>query len=228
MRDIAAADSLTWIGGLLDLQAVLGLASDSVEVEATDSLTMPPDAAVPSGATLAETAAELSMQSASLAARLAHRSLWAAPVITGGFDWGDPTQDHGGPLPTFGFGLGLPLFDRNRGGIAQAEAARERANAELAVARIEARTEIAHGTRERESALARVRRDQAVVTSAERVAAMSLTAYREGAAALPNVMEAQRTARDVVRQYIDDLAAAWIATAELRVLALSPSTTSPP
>ena len=226
--NVAAADSLTWIGALLDLQAVLGRASDSVEVDASDSLAMPPDAPPPSVATLGETAAALALQSASLAARLARRSLWPVPVITGGFDWGDPTQSHGGPLPTFGIGVGLPLFDRNRGGIAQADAARERANAELALASIEARTEIAHGTRERASALARVRRDRAVVASAERVAAMSLTAYREGAAALPNVMEAQRTARDVMRQYIDDLAAAWIATAELRVLALSSTTTSPP
>jgi outer membrane protein TolC len=48
---------------------------------------------------------------------------------------------------------------------------------------------------------------------------MALTAYREGASTLASVLEAQRTARDVLGQYIDDLAAAWIATAELRALA---------
>lgn len=226
--NVAAADSLTWLGALLDLQAALGLASDHVEVSATDSLTMPPEASVPGAVTLGETAASLTLESATLAARLEHRSLWASPMLTGGFDWGDPTQNHGGPLPTFGLGIGLPLLDRNRGAIAQAEAERTRAEAELTLARIEARTEIAHGTHEWQNAMARVRRDQAVVTSAERVAAMSLTAYREGAAALPNVLEAQRTARDVMGQYIDDLAAAWIAAAELRVLALTPSTTSQP
>jgi outer membrane protein TolC len=51
---------------------------------------------------------------------------------------------------------------------------------------------------------------------------MALTAYREGASSLPNVLEAHRTARDVLAQYIDDLAAAWIATAELRVFSLTP------
>jgi hypothetical protein len=35
------------------------------------------------------------------------------------------------------------------------------------------------------------------------------------------VLEAQRVARDVLGQYIDDLAAAWVATAELRVFSLS-------
>jgi outer membrane protein TolC len=62
-----------------------------------------------------------------------------------------------------------------------------------------------------------------VVESANRVAAMSMTAYREGAATLPNVLEAQRNARDILAQYIDDLARAWIATATLRALTLTAS-----
>jgi outer membrane protein TolC len=56
---------------------------------------------------------------------------------------------------------------------------------------------------------------------------MSLTAYREGAASLTNVLEAQRSARDVLANYVDDLADAWIATAELRVLALPPAAIQP-
>jgi outer membrane protein TolC len=96
------------------------------------------------------------------------------------------------------------------------------------LAQVEARNDIAHATRERENALARATRDQTLVTSANRVVAMSLTAYQEGASSLANVLEAQRTARDVLSQYIDDLAAAWIATAELRALAASASPTSRP
>src|SRR6185312_8689609 len=150
-----------------------------------------------------------SLQSAVAAVRLQHRSIWSSPSLSLGVEYGDPSQT--GLLPTFGIGVGLPLFDRNRGQIAQAEAERIRASAELTVAQVEARNEIAHGTRERANA----------------VAAMALTAYREGASALPNVLEAQRSARDVLGQYIDDLAAAWIATAELRVLALTPTSVSP-
>jgi len=131
-------------------------------------------------------------------------------------------------LPTFGLGIGLPVFDRNRGAIAQAEAERVRAAAELTLAQVEARNQIAHSLRQRENALARSERDQRLVVSANRVAAMSLTAYREGAASLPNVLEAQRNARDVLAQYIDDLTAAWIATAQLRVLALAPSSNGQP
>ncbi|HVX41481.1 MAG TPA: TolC family protein [Gemmatimonadaceae bacterium] len=222
----AAADSLDWMSALLDLQAVLGLTSERLEISATDSLGEPPDVPTPGVATLNETAADLSLQSATLAARLQRRSLWASPTISAGIEHGAP--DEPGLLPTVGIGIGLPLFDRNRGAIAEADAERARAQAELTLARVEARSDIAHATRERVNALVRVVRDRAVVASADRVASMSLTAYREGASSLPNVLEAQRNAREVLAQYIDDLAAAWIATAELRVLALTPSTTSQP
>jgi len=52
---------------------------------------------------------------------------------------------------------------------------------------------------------------------------MSLTAYRAGAVSLPNVFEAQRNAREVLAQYIDDVAAAWIAGSTLRVFTITTS-----
>ncbi len=217
--NVAAGDSLTWLSALLDLQAVLGMTGAQLEIRTLDSLGTPPEAASMAGATLNEAAASLSLESASLSARLQHRSIWSTPSIALGVEYHDP---HGqtGLLPTFGIGLGLPLFDRNRGAIAQAEAERTRAAAELTLAQVTARNDILHAQRERQSAVARVARDRAVVASAQRVVAMSLTAYREGASSLPNVLEAQRTARDVLTQYLTDLADAWVATAELRVLAI--------
>jgi len=222
-ENVAAADSLTLVSSLIDLQVVLGILSDQVSVEPTDSLTFPPPAAVtPSTQPLAIAAATLSLQSATLAARLQRRSIIPTPTISFGFEQGDPSQT--GILPTFGIGIGLPLFDRNRGGIAQAEAERVRAAAELSLTQLETTTELARATREYTNALARADRDRQLITDAERVAAMSLTAYREGASALPNVLEAQRSARDVLAQYIDDLAAAWVAAAELRVFSLTSGT----
>jgi cobalt-zinc-cadmium efflux system outer membrane protein len=223
--NIAAGDSLTLVSSLLDLQAVLGMTSERLEINATDSLTAPPSAPMP-GATLSETAAGMSLESATLAARLQHRSVLSTPSVALGFENHDPDQP--GLLPTFGLGFALPLFDRNRGAIAQAEAERVRAAAELTLVRVETRNQIAHALRQRENAIARVERDRQLVTSANRVAAMSLTAYREGAASLPNVLEAQRNARDVLATYIDDLTSAWIATAELRVLAIAPSANPEP
>ncbi|MEP6495095.1 MAG: TolC family protein [bacterium] len=219
--NVAAGDSLTWTSTLLDLQGVLGMVSDRIEINVSDSLAAPPPATVAGQFTLIEAAASRSLESATLVARLQHRSIWSTPSVSLGFEYHDPGGQTG-ILPTFGLGIGIPLFDRNRGAIAQAEAERARAAAELALARVETKNRITHAVRERENALSRVTRDQQVMTSANRVVTMSLTAYREGASSLPNVLQAQRTARDVLTQYIDDLAAAWIATAELRVLALAP------
>jgi len=216
----AAGDSLELVSALLDLQGVLGMRSETLDVIATDSLVAPPEAIAARPVTLGEAAASLSLESATLSARLQRRSIWTTPSLSLGFEHGDPDQP--GILPTFGLGIALPLFDRNRGGIAQAEAERARAAAELTLAQVEARNQVAHATRERALAVARVARDQQVTASANRVAAMSLTAYREGASSLSNVIEAFRTSREVLAQYITDLAAAWIATAELRALGAAP------
>jgi outer membrane protein, heavy metal efflux system len=227
-ENVAAADSLVWISSLLDLQSVLGMVSDRLEIDATDSLTTPAAPVTPGATTLSESAATLSLESATLSAKLQHRSVFSTPSLSLGFEAHDPTDERRGPFPTFGLGIGLPLFDRNRGAIAQAEAERARAAAELTLARVQSHNEIAHALRERENALSKVTRDRVLVTSANTVVSKSLTAYREGASSLPNVLEAQRSARDVLSQYIDDLANAWIATAELRVLALTPSPSSKP
>src|SRR6185437_140193 len=93
------------------------------------------------------------------------------------------------------------------GQIAVAAAERDRAAAELALARQESQAAITQATRERAVALLRAQRDQQLLESAQRVADMSLEAYREGAVPLANVLEAQRSARDVLAQYIDDVAA---------------------
>jgi cobalt-zinc-cadmium efflux system outer membrane protein len=138
-----------------------------------------------------------------------------------GIETGDPSEP--GILPTVGLSIPLPLLNRNRGPIAQAEAEQARARAALALVQVQSRTEIARARRELAIATMKVERDRLLVTAANRVASMSLTAYREGASTLPNVLEAQRNAREVLAQYIDDLADAWIFAAELRVITLTPT-----
>lgn len=247
--NIAATDSLDYLSELLDLQAVMGMQFRDVEIVLTDSLTRPPastsgadslgfaDAAMPiatgdsmgvarpgapSAAPLSVAAAAAAARGAALATSAQRRSVWLAPTVTFGFETGDPSGSEPGILPTVGIGLPLPLFSRNRGGLAQARAEQTRAEAELQLARIESDAAIAHGERQLAIGLSKVRRDEALVSAADRVARMSLTAYREGASTLPNVLEAQRNARDVFAQYVADLAAAWIASATLRVLTLTP------
>src|SRR5438046_2854276 len=72
-------------------------------------------------------------------------------------------------------------------------------------------------------AVARLERDRRLLSSADRVAAMSLQAYAEGVVALPNVLEAQRNAREALARYIDDVAAANDAAAAVRLLTATES-----
>ncbi len=225
-ENTAAADSLTWISTLLDLQATLGYTSVNLEINAIDSLEMPPEARVPGQTTLSEDAASLALTAATLNAQ-ARTPFGLLPRRPSRSDSSTAMRTNRASCRRSDSDLSLPIFNRRRGEILVAEAEKIKAQAELALAQVEARNEIAHAIRERENALAKVARDRQLIASADRVASYSLVAYREGAASLPNVLEAQRSARDVRGQYIDDLAAAWIATAELRVLSLTPTTQLP-
>jgi cobalt-zinc-cadmium efflux system outer membrane protein len=220
----AINDSLDLLSALLSLQLVMGLGADSVQLALADSLGPPPrdTTTVPGALTLLEAAARADLEAAELAVRTERRNVFAAPSLVAGFETHDPSGGEPGTLPTFGISLPLPLFNRNRGPIVLAEAERDRARAALALAKIQASSQIARGLRERDLALARVTRDQQLVASATRVVAMSLIAYREGAATLSSVLQAQQDARDILRAYIEDLASAWNAVALIRLLSLTP------
>ncbi|PYO79363.1 MAG: hypothetical protein DMD63_04430 [Gemmatimonadetes bacterium] len=222
--NLAAVDSLTFVSTLFDLQAVMGLDTNAIAITPSDSLVMPTDTrtGVATFVTLPVAAAEQSLTAAELSVRAQRRSIFAPFSIQAGVEHGDPSER--GILPTFGVSIPLPILSRNRGAIAQAEAERERARAELALARFVTQTVIGRALRSRNLALERVQRDRLLVESASRVASMSLTAYREGAQGLPAVLEAQRNAREILTQYVDDVAEAWIATATLRLYDLRPVT----
>lgn len=226
----ASNDSLAFMSTLLSLQTLMGLSADSVAVTLADSLrpaspvsdtllatftgTSLPRAPVPPNVR----SAEASLRAAELAIVRERRSVLGVPAVSVGVEHGDPSGSEKGLLPVVGIVLPLPLLDRNRGPIAEATAERDRARAELALARLEARQRFLEGVREREQLLARVTRDSALVLRAQRVATRALTAYAEGASALPAVLEARRSAREVLAQYIDDVAALLIVTTELRAL----------
>jgi cobalt-zinc-cadmium efflux system outer membrane protein len=243
-RNAAATDSLTYMSSVLTVQTLMGLAADSTAIELVDSLRLAPVAtdamlreldsaaailmprltlaaspATLSSATPSVAAAEAALVAAELAVTRERRSIFGLPSVQAGVEWGDASEDPPNKLlPTVGISIPLPLFNRNGGAIAQARAERDRARAELAFTRLLVTQRLVEGQRERESLRIRVARDQALVASAERVAARSLTAYREGASALPAVLEARRTAREVLGQYIDDLAALLTIESELRAL----------
>jgi cobalt-zinc-cadmium efflux system outer membrane protein len=172
------------------------------------------------GATPSVAAAEANLQATELAITRERRSVFGITSFQLGVEWHDPTVDppENRKLAVVGLSVPLPLFNQNQGAIAQAYAERDRARAELTAARLTARQRLVEALNELASLRARVARDQELVVRADRVASKSLEAYREGASALPAVLEARRTAREVLGQYIDDLTALITLQAELRVL----------
>ncbi len=225
----SANDSLAALSALLELQRVMGLPAGRELIVLTDSLTAvtmpraggPPDSAAAAPAPLAVAAAEASMRGAASALAVENKSIFSTPSLSLGFDTHDPTGAEPGFLPTVGITVPLPLWSRRSGEIAVAQAGVFRAQAEFARAQRESQAAIARARRELEAAVARVARDQRLLTSADRVARMSLTAYAEGAAGIPTVLEAQRTARDALGHYVDDLAAAQNAAALLTLQTLT-------
>jgi cobalt-zinc-cadmium efflux system outer membrane protein len=220
--NLAAADSVSLISSIFDLQTVMGLDTNRISVMPSDSLTLPPSSPSPDAIpafTLPVAAAQQSLAAADLSVRVQRRSIFTPFSVQGGVEWGDPGQP--GLLPTVGLSIPLPLLNRNRGPIAQAEAERERARAQLALTLFETQATVGRAARQRSVALEKLQRDALLVESANRIVAMSLVAYREGAQALATVLEAQRNARDILSQYVSDLADVWIATATLRLYALT-------
>lgn len=218
----AALDSLQAASTLLALQAAMGLSSRDAAIVLADSLDG--DVAledVSAGTPLLVAAAEDAVRASDLALSREHKRRFGAPSLALGFERLEPGGSGNRPLPTVGLSMPFPLFNRNQAAIMAAEALRDRTTAELALVRVEATTALALAERERTVARTRLERAQALVGAADRVAALSLLAYREGASSLPTVLESQRSARDTRTQYVEAIGALRTATARLRLLALA-------
>jgi cobalt-zinc-cadmium efflux system outer membrane protein len=219
VENIAASDSLVAIAAVLNVQFVMGMSADQVTIALSDSLTpalLPvPDSGGGRGLTLQVAAASEALSSESQALLVAKRAAWAQPQVSVGVEGGDPLQKR--VLPAAGLSLPFPLFNSNGGATTLEMANVDRARAQLAVARRESDAAIAESRRAYAAAIARATRDRALLASADRVARLSLTAFAEGAEALPAVLEAQRSARDALSQYVDDVAATDAASAAVRL-----------
>lgn len=221
----AALDSVAAISALLDVQTMIGESADTIRISLADTLAPPAMPWVDSGGTgvvsrapLRVAAARAALDAANAELALERRSRFGVPSLTAGIEKGDPTGSQPQALPIVGVAVPIPFPGRNRGVIQVAEAERARVAATLSVIALESQRQIARARRDRAAASARVERDRSLLSTAERVAALALTAYREGASPLPNVLEARRSAREVMAQYIDDVAALWTAIAAERLV----------
>lgn len=212
LQGTTLTDSLAAVAAILDLQALMGIPSAHPTIVLADSLASLPAlapviAASGDAVPLRTAAAQADVQSRTASLAVERASRWAAPSITGGVEWHDPTGSEKGYLPTFGISIPVPLWDRNRGPILAAQAGVQRAQAELEAAEREGAAALAAAERNRAAAALSVERGRALLTHAERVVALSTRGYREGAFPITTVIDARRAARDVLRQYVQDLAA---------------------
>ncbi|HUP88751.1 MAG TPA: TolC family protein [Longimicrobiales bacterium] len=214
----ALTDSLLSITTALELQALMGMSAKSLEITAADSLdTDNHSNTISDVAPLRLTAAEqqVEIEKANVAAARAARL--PAPALRVGIEWHDPDDEDAKnkKKPLIGIAVPLPLWDRNRGPIEEARAAEARANAEVALVTLQTQNATLLAQQELSLARSRVQRGREVMADAQRVASLSLTAYREGAYTLANVLEAQRSARDAVRTFIEAMQAGRVAQAAL-------------
>ncbi len=113
----------------------------------------------------------------------------------------------------------LPLFDRNRGGIAEAIARLNQAKAELAMARQRLEGEIRQRLAIVEAQRKQIRllREQVIPPAQQAMEEMDL-AYRLGSQPYMNVLDAQRTLFELQEMLIDALTKGAQATAEIEQL----------
>ena len=218
----AALDSLGAASALLSVQSAMGLSSRSLAITVADSLDAGSTAVDSTdGTPLLVAAAEAASRAAELAVSLERGRLFLPPSLSFGFERQEPGGTGNQILPAIGMTIPLPLLNRNRAGVLVAQAQRDRSAAQLLLTRVEVSAALALADRERVIARERVVRTQSLVGVADRVAALSLLAYREGASTLQTVLEAQRSARDTRTQYVEAVGALRNATARLRLLALT-------
>jgi cobalt-zinc-cadmium efflux system outer membrane protein len=220
--NVASADSLEAVDTRLELQAAMGLRGDSAIVLLQDSLRSPlgsaPTDRTPIVSPPAVAAASAALTAAQQTLTFERRSVVGLPAIQLGAEGRDPTGSEKGILPTFGFVLPLPLFNRNGGAIATAHAEVTRAQADLAITRLAASAQLARAYRMLSVTQGRITRDSTVLAAATRNVAMTERAYAEGEMAIGDILEARRAQHDAQAQYVTDLVAANVGAALVRVL----------
>ncbi|MDQ2890620.1 MAG: TolC family protein, partial [Gemmatimonadota bacterium] len=220
--NIASADSVEAIDTRIELQTAMGVSGDTVAVALTDSLNVvsrviAAPASVPYAAPTVA-AAGAAVTAAEQTLLFQRRSVFSAPSIQFGADSRDPTNPDKGLLPTVGISLPLPFFNQNGGEIAAARAEVTRAQAALAIARLEASAQLSRAYRMQTVAEARLTRERAILDAATHNVSLVERAYAEGQMAISDILEARRAQRDAQSQYVTDLVAANVGAALVRVL----------
>lgn len=119
-------------------------------------------------------------------------------------------------------GVDVPLFNRNQGNIEAAKAERERATLEMQRVSLALQQATAPVLQSYASARAAAERyKKQTLPNATRAYTMYLQRYREGAAAYPQVLIAQRAVFQLQTSYVSALESVWVSATELQGLLLT-------
>ncbi len=133
-----------------------------------------------------------------------------------------------GPEARIEVGVRLPLFDRNQGNIAAAEAEILRAEREVERLELALRARLATAFNRYYDALRVVERyQQSVLPRAQRAYELYLASFRQMAASYPQVLIAQRTLFQVRTDYIASLVDLWQSVTDIRGMLLKGGLNAP-
>lgn len=166
-------------------------------------------------------AARVDLERARAVTTLARRQSFPDLFLRGGSAYNrERGEDTGRPVGwegTIEAGVSVPLFNRNAGGVAAARADETRAQAEVTRLELAFESRAASQFAEYLTALrdAEAYRTD-ILPRAEEAYRLYLTRYREGAAAYPQVLVAQRTFFEMSTEYLRSLNGAWRAALQLQ------------
>ncbi len=133
-----------------------------------------------------------------------------------------------GPEARIEIGVRLPLFNRNQGNIAAAEAEIWRAEREVERLELALRARLAAAFNRYYDAWQVVERyQQRVLPRAQRAYELYLTSFRQMAASYPQVLIAQRTLFQVRTDYVASLVELWQSVTEIRGMLLAGGLNAP-
>jgi cobalt-zinc-cadmium efflux system outer membrane protein len=153
-------------------------------------------------------------------------------VARGGLRYNRELLDLGGrPVGLEGFfdvGIEIPLFNKNQGNVAAANADLERAQREVERVRLSLRLRMARAYKQYQDALTRVEkyRNQ-MIPRAQKAYDLHLASFRQMAAAYPQVLIAQRNLFQLQDAYVSDLITTWQTAVEISGLLLTGGLAAP-
>lgn len=166
-------------------------------------------------------AARLAVERAQAALKRAQRETAPDLVVRGGPRYNrELLEANGQPVgweAAVDVGLVVPLFNRNQGAIAEARAEAGRAEQDVSRLELELRSRAADAFERYLTTLRSVEAYRGdILPRAEQSYQLYLARYREGGAAYPQVVIAQRTLFQATDEYIDAAEGAWTAALELQ------------